>query len=31
MTPHPLANFDIQKYYQNDPRFNDAYSRNNLP
>ena len=30
MTPHPLANFKIQKYFQNDPRFNDVYSRNNL-
>ena len=31
MPPHPLANFEIQKYYQNEPRFNDVYSRNNLP
>ena len=23
--------FEIQKYYQNDPKFNDAYSRNDLP
>ena len=30
MLPHPLANFEIQKYYQNEPRF-DVYSRNNLP
>ena len=30
MTPHPLTNFKIQKYFQNDPRFNDVYSRNNL-
>ena len=28
--PHPLTNFEIQKYYQNDSRFNDVYSRNNL-
>ena len=28
--PHPLANFEIQKYYQNEPRFNGVYSRNNL-
>ena len=21
MTPHPLTNFEIQKYYQNEPRF----------
>ena len=29
--PHPLTNFEIQKYYQNEPRFNGIYSRNNLP
>ena len=29
MTPHPLTNFEIQKY-QNEPRFNDVYSRDNL-
>ena len=28
---HPLTNFEIQKYYQNEPRFNGVYSRNNLP
>ena len=31
MPPHPLTNFDIQKYYQNEPRFNGVYSRDNLP
>ena len=31
MLPHPLPNFEIQKYYQNKPRFNGVYSRNNLP
>ena len=31
MPPHPLTNFQIQKYYQNRPKFNGAYSRNNLP
>ena len=31
MLPHPLTNFEIQKYYQNEPRFNGAYSRDNLP
>ena len=31
MTPHPLINFEIQKYYQNEPKFNGVYSRNNLP
>ena len=30
MPPHPLANFEIQKYYQNKPKFNRVYSRNNL-
>ena len=28
---HPLTNFDIQMYYQNQPRFNGVYSGNNLP
>ena len=31
MLPHPLKNFKIQKYYQNEPKFNGVYSRNNLP
>ena len=39
MLPHPLANFEIQKYYQNDaqlssknePKFNGVYLRKNLP
>ena len=31
MSPHPLTNFEIQKYYQNEPRFNEVCSRNNLP
>ena len=29
--PHPLTNFEIQKYYQNELRFNGIYSRDNLP
>ena len=29
--PHPLTNFEIQKYYQNELRFNFVYSRDNLP
>ena len=29
--PHPLANFEIQKYYPNEPRFNGVYSSDNLP
>ena len=31
MPLHCLTNFEIQKYYQNEPRFNGVYSRNNLP
>ena len=27
---HHLTNFEIQKYYQNKPRFNGVYSRDNL-
>ena len=30
MPPHPLTDFEIQKYYQNEPKFNGVYSRNNL-
>ena len=30
MPPHPLTNFEIQKYYQNETKFNGVYSRNNL-
>ena len=30
MPPHPLTNFEMLKYYQNEPKFNDVYSRNNL-
>ena len=29
--PHPLTNFEIHGYYQNEPRFNGAFSRDNLP
>ena len=25
MPPHPLTNFEMQKYYQNEPRFNGAF------
>ena len=31
MPPHLLTNFQIQKYYQNEPRFNGVYFRDNLP
>ena len=30
MLPHPLTNFEIQKYYQHEPRFNGVYSKDNL-
>ena len=30
MSPHPLTNFEIQKYYQNQPKLNGVYSRKNL-
>ena len=29
--PHPLTNFKIQEYYQNELRFNGVFSRDNLP
>ena len=29
--PHSLTNIEIQEYYQNEPRFNGVYSRDNLP
>ena len=29
--PHPLTNFEKKAYYQNEPRFNGVYSRDNLP
>ena len=31
MMPHPLTNFEIQKYYENESRFNGVFSRENLP
>ena len=31
MPLHPLTNFEIEKYYQKEPRFNGVYSRDNLP
>ena len=30
MSSHPLTNFEIQRYYQNEPEFNGVFSRNNL-
>ena len=31
MPPHRLTNFEIIKYYENESRFKDVYSRDNLP
>ena len=31
MPPHPLTNFEIKNFYQNDPRFNGVYSTDNPP
>ena len=31
LPPHPLTNFEIQEYYQNEPRLNGVFSRDNLP
>ena len=30
MPPHPLTNFEIQRCYENESRFNGVYSRDNL-
>ena len=31
MPNRPFTNFEIQKYYKNEPRINGVFSRNNLP
>ena len=31
MSPPPSTNFKIQKYYEDESRFDGAYARNNLP
>ena len=31
MLSHPLKKIEELKYYQNEPKFNGIYSRNNLP
>ena len=31
MPPHPLPNFEIQKYAQRETKFSEVYSRNNSP
>ena len=30
-SPYPLTNFEIKNYYENKPRFNSVYSRDDLP
>ena len=30
ISPHPLTNFEIQKYYENELRFKGVFSRDNL-
>ena len=31
MPPNPLTNFEMKKCYQNEPRFNGVFSRDNVP
>ena len=31
MSLHPFSNFEKQKYYENESKFNGVYSRNDLP
>ena len=31
MPSHPLTNFEIQRYYKNQSKFNGVHSRDNLP
>ena len=31
MPPHPLTNFELEIYCQNEPRFNGVFLENNLP
>ena len=31
MPPNPLTNFEIKKYYQNESKLKDVFSRNYLP
>ena len=31
MPPHRLTNFEIQKYYENEPRLIGVFSRDNIP
>ena len=29
--PHPLPNFEIKEFYENEPRFKCVYARDKLP
>ena len=31
MPIHPLTNFELPRYYENEPKSNGVYSRKNLP
>ena len=31
MQAHPLTNFEIQKHYHNEPKFNGVFFKNSLP
>ena len=31
ISTHPLTNFEIQKNYKNEPRFNSVFSKTSLP
>ena len=31
MPPYPLTNFEIERYHENESKFNGVYSRDNLP
>ena len=31
MSSHPLKNFELERVYENEPRFNAVFSINNLP
>ena len=31
MSPHHLKDFELQRYYENEPQLKSVYSRNNLP
>ena len=31
MPSDPFTNFEMKRYYQNEPRFDDVFSRNKVP